>query len=616
MKYLVLAWAFAALLLFHDARNVRDYLALSSALGLRGNAQATTPLTQTYPYFALDAQTWVRHALSLTEGNGPRLRHTDIDNAPYGREVHWNSAWAWTIAGSGYAYHAVTGIPYANAVERATIWLNPAVLLTLIVVVSAWTRRHMGLACALLVVSAMALHPLLMEGFIPSNVDHHGLLTVSVLGTLLGAGAMMRGDRAGAVFSAISGALGVWVSAASVLPAIFLCAGAAFLVRPRDAQAARAWRLWGALGAGASLAFYAIEYFPQHMALRLEVNHPLHSVAWLAAGELVARRGEHVAREAAARAWPWIALAALPVTVLAGGVTVLSFTDPFVARLHSMYIEEFLPLWTIVTKVHPEMGASALLVEAVPLFAALATMAWLRQRTPPVLVFATLVTAGLAAMALWQMRWQSNAVAGEVALLALLIDFWTSDRRPAVRAAVIALAVALLFAPGAYERYTGLRKFVATRYVATGDAMMALSRDVAAVLRTSQPQGDIVLLAGPDASTQIGYYGRFQTLGTYYWENAEGLKAAAAMLSARDDDEARRLLRERHVTHIAMLSKGNFVREYYRLLRPGATDEEIDRSFGWRLLTGQPPTWLQPIPYEVPPELRPVDTSVLLFKVR
>jgi hypothetical protein len=146
--------------------------------------------------------------------------------------------------------------------------------------------------------------------------------------------------------------------------------------------------------------------------------------------------------------------------------------------------------------------------------------------------------------------------------------------------------------------------------------MMALSRDVAAVLRTSQPQGDIVLLAGPDASTQIGYYGRFQTLGTYYWENAEGLKAAAAMLSARDDDEARRLLRERHVTHIAMLSKGNFVREYYRLLRPGATDEEIDRSFGWRLLTGQPPTWLQPIPYEVPPELRPVDTSVLLFKVR
>jgi hypothetical protein len=262
------------------------------------------------------------------------------------------------------------------------------------------------------------------------------------------------------------------------------------------------------------------------------------------------------------------------------------------------------------------MGASALLVEAVPLFAALATMAWLRQRTPPVLVFATLVTVGLAAMALWQTRWQLNADAGEVALLVLLIDFWTSDRRPAVRAAVIALAVALLFAPGGYERYTQLRKFVATRHVATGDAMMALSRDVAAVLRAWQPQGDIVLLASPDASTQIGYYGRFQTLGTLYWENAEGLKAAAAMLSARDDDEAQRLLRERHVTHIALLSKENFVREYYRLLRPGATDEEIDRSFGWRLLTGQPPAWLQSIPYEVPPELRPVDTRVLLFKVR
>ena len=616
MKYLALAWALAALLLFYDARTTRDYLALTSALGLRGEAQATTPLTQTYPYFALDAQTWVRHALSLTEGNGPRLRHTDIDNAPYGREVHWNSAWAWTIAGAGYAYHAATGVGLAHAIERATIWLNPAVLLILIVAASAWTRRHLGLASALLVASAMALHPRLIEGFFPSNVDHHGLLTVSVLGTLLGAVAMMRGERAGAAFSAISGALGVWVSAASVLPAIFLCAGAAMLVRPRVAQAARAWRFWGALGAGASLAFYAIEYFPQHMALRLEVNHPLHAIAWLAAGELVARRGERVARDLPAKAWPWLALAALPVTVLVGGVTVLSFADPFVARLHATHIQEFFPLWTIVTKVSPGMGAETIFLEAVPLFAALATIAWARRRTPPDLLFATLVAVGLAAMALWQWRWLSNAVAGEVVLLVLLADFWTAHRRPAVRAVVITLAVALLFVPGAYRRYTQLREYVATSHVVARDASMALSRDIARVLRAWQPQGDIVLLASPDASTTIGYYGRFRTLGTFYWENGEGLKAAAAMLSARDDDEARRLLRERHVTHIALLSKENFVREYYRLLHPGAADDDIDRSFGWRLFTGPPPAWLQRIPYEVPPELRVVDPSVLLFKVR
>jgi len=473
VKYLALAWALAALLLFHDARNVRDYLALSSAMGLRGESDIATPLKQAFPAVAADAQTWVRHALSLAEGNGPRLRHTDIDNAPYGREVHWNSAWAWTIAGAGYAYQAATGVPYANAVERATIWLNPAALFALIVVVSAWTRRHLGLASALLVVAAMALHPRMVEGFYPSYVDHHGLLAISVLGTLLGSAAMMRGQRSGAVFSALSGALGMWVSAASVLPAIFLCAGAAFVVRP-PADAARAWRLWGAIGAAASLAFYALEYFPQHMALRLEVNHPLHSVAWLAAGELVARRGERVAREAAARMWPWIALAALPATILVGGARVLSFTDPFVAKLHSLYILEFSPLWTVLTRIHPEMGRSVAFVEAAPLIAALLTIAWWRRRTPAVLVFATLVTTALVAMALWQSRWQINAAAGEVALLVVLLDAWTAARPANVRAAVVAVAVALLFAPGAYQRYEEPRKSVARRQVDPQDAAIAL----------------------------------------------------------------------------------------------------------------------------------------------
>ena len=616
MKYLVLAWALAALALFHDARNVRDYDALNSGLGLRGQAEAPTPLKQMYPSFAADAQTWVRHAISLVEGNGPRLRHTDIDNAPFGREVHWNSAWAWTIAGAGYLYAAVTGVPIANAVERAAIWLNPATLLVLIVIISAWAWRHLGLACALLVVAAMSMHARILEGFFPGYVDHHGLLTVSVFGTILGAAAAVRGMRAGAIFSAICGAFRMWVSAASVLPAIFLCASAAFLLAPRDGGSRAAWRLWGALGAGLSLLFYVIEYVPQFMALRLEVNHPLHAVAWLAAGEIVARRGETVSRDVATRIWPWLAVAALPATVALGGVAVLSIADPFVARLHSAYIEEFASLATRF-RLHPNMSLRGVMVEALPLIAGVATIAWLRRRSPVQLVFATLVTAALVAMAVWQSRWQLNAAAGEAVLLIVVIDVWTAGRRLAVQAAVAIAAVVVAFGPGAFERYDRTRHAVATLHIESRDAANALARDIAAAIRAWQPQGEVVLLASPDASTNIGYYGRFKTLGTLYWENADGLKAAAAMFSARNDDEARRLLRERRVTHIAMVSQANFVREYYGLLHPNATEGEIDASFGWRLMTGEePPAWLQRIPYEVPPELRVLDTSVLLFKVR
>ena len=35
------------------------------------------------------------------------------------------------------------------------------------------------------------------------------------------------------------------------------------------------------------------------------------------------------------------------------------------------------------------------------------------------------------------------------------------------------------------------------------------------------------MLASPNASMGIGYYGNFKTIGTLFWENAPGLRAAA-----------------------------------------------------------------------------------------
>jgi hypothetical protein len=106
---LVAAWALAAFMLFHQAIIVRDYLAIVGQLGLRGAPVPNTPLKEAFPAFAADAEVWVRHALSLLEGDNLQLRYTTIDNAPAGREVHWNSAWAWVIAGAGWVYHLFTG---------------------------------------------------------------------------------------------------------------------------------------------------------------------------------------------------------------------------------------------------------------------------------------------------------------------------------------------------------------------------------------------------------------------------------------------------------------------------------------------------------------------------
>ena len=612
MKYLALTWALVALVLFHDTRAVRDYLASATALGLRGEKNVSTPFAQAFPAYAPDAQVWIRHSLALLEGEGPQLRHTNIDNAPMGREVHWNSAWAWTIAGAGKLHQAITGLPLPRALERSSAWLNPLVLFAWIVGFSLWTYRRMGAVAAIFLVAAMALQARILEGFAPYYVDHHGLLTVSVLGTVLGALAMMRGLPGGATFSALCGAFGMWVSAASTIPAIAMTGIAGFLVTRRDDESQRAWRRWGMTGAIASLAVYLLEYFPHHMSLRLEVNHPLYAIAWLAAGELIARRASPTTARTTQPLWPWIALAAPPAAMLAGGPDVLSFTDPFMSRLHAGYIKEFLPILSQSDAVK-RIG----LLETVPVAAALITLAFMRRRSPRALVFTTLVVAPLTAMAWWQARWQLNASAASVVLALVLAQTWAANRPLRLQALVALLVATVQFFPGGWSRYHIDQVAGASHTVNPDEAAMALARDVAVALRASQPQGDIILLSSPDFSTAIGYYGRFKTIGTLYWENAEGLKAAAAMYSATDAREAERLIRERRITHVALLAQNNFIESYYKLLHPEAGPDDYHRTVAFRLLMGAaPPAWLEPIPYEVPPDLRVFDQPIRLYAVR
>jgi tetratricopeptide (TPR) repeat protein len=105
-------------------------------------------------------------------------------------------------------------------------------------------------------------------------------------------------------------------------------------------------------------------------------------------------------------------------------------------------------------------------------------------------------------------------------------------------------------------------------------------------------------------------------LGTLYWENIAGLKAAASILGARTEAEAAELIRKHGVTHIAVLADENFIEPYYKLLNPNATAAELRKGFGNQLLLDRVvPQWLQMIPYKAPPDLAMLNSVVMLFKV-
>lgn len=643
------AWALAAGLATWHTLAFRDYVGLLDRAAPR-QPPVTTPMQHIVPTNYADAQTWVRYALSFEAGSPWQVRFTPNDNAPAGREVHWNSAFAHLLAGAGRLRHTFTGEPLALATERVLLWFNLPLLLTVVVGFSAWVGRRAGAGAGALVALGLVGVEAFYGGFSPTYVDHHGLLTAATLGVVLGAVFMGGGwwraaapgadallptsrsaARRAAIFSAGCGAAGLWFSAASTIPAIAFTGLAGLVTAWSLGRTARSegaafdpglWRLWGRVGAAASVVFYLLEYAPAHFGLRLEVNHPFYAFAWWGGGELVAQLAERRLAPAGtpAPAWwrllaPVLALAAAPLTILLGGTAVFIVGDPFVAEIPKM-VAEGLSLAATTRHFGWPTFFGYVNWNVAPLAVAAGLLLLRRQRDKTLILFATVVALGFTLLLVAQVRWSFGASGPLLALLVVVLAALLQGRGPRVRWIVLLAVVGAGFVPTAVSRVTLVRARVAARAPDRMDLQQLLYRDVAAALRASQPAGDIVLLASPNGSCAIGYYGDFRTVGTLYWENYQGMRAAAEIFSAPSEAQARALIRRHGITHLALITEENFLAQFFSILRPTATSADFKASFGHSLLADQVlPPWLRPIPYRAPPDVSLPDLRVLLLQV-
>jgi len=628
LRWIILAcvWLLVAALGIADTLAVRDYVQLLDDSGTL--AADALPLHRPVPGPYADAQTWTRLALASDTSGAWQIRHTDIDNAPAGRDVHWNSAFIHAIAITGKARAALMHESVPSATERALAWINFPILLAVVVFFSAWMAARAGAAAGVLIALGMVGHRWFYDGFAPNNVDHHGLLTAATFGCVLGAlfipGAVSgdRAARAGTILSAICGGLGLWVSAASVVPTIAIVgfSGAvAVAVRKSSTERfeARLWRLWGRIGAAMSVAAYLIEYAPSHIGMRLEVNHPLYALAWLGGGELVAMiadwRDGGVTAPVWRRAVAGLGVVAPLAAIVVGGSHVFLPVDPALARLHG-FIEEFVSLPRTVNRFGLAwLGRYAISFLLLAPALLLVRRDMRRDMRRPRLTFAAIVAVGLAALGFWQVRWWLPASGAQLCLLIVALsaiaESWS------VRARWLAVAIAsTVFVEQAVSRIALTRRNVADAAVTNADAMQPLYRDIAVALRRAQPTGPITLLASPDASSGISYFGGFKSIGTFYWENRDGLAAAASMLTAQSDDVALAAIRARGVTHIALLSTGNFLDAYLAFANKNAGPDDLVHTFGSRVLFQRHvPNWLRAIP--LTPRSNSPSKRVLLFQV-
>jgi len=591
---------------------------------------------------------WVAETQQMLARDEWRVRRTEDENAPYGREVHSASPYRWWLAMIAWCDHAVSGRPLGLSVERAALFADPLLHLLLLAGASIFVARRFGsFPAAILSLGLATVYPL-AAAFLPGVPDDYGLSQVCALWSVLlllagiraidstpsGSGGQAPATglaRAGGktlrwfFFAGVAGGCGLWMSAADQLPiigGIALGAALATWITRNGAGADSVdrppmmpWRAWGFGGATTCLLAYLIEYFPAHMDMQLRVNHPLYGLAWLGMGELLSQFSSWTRRVkpfGKRRNGGLCALAAAAVVALPVAMA-LSVTRAFIAgdllasRLTNLpdgVVADSFAAWITRDGFTATVGATCLPLLLLGLAAWLLVRRETRSAQRSALALALGPVLVTLALAFFKLRWW-NMFDGALLVLVVAATAAGSRRLRWVWSGVVGLVlvcglVQLMPPAENYEQ----NQF--TRAEIEGLYERALSHWIA---DRAGPEGAVVLVP-PYRTASFNFYGGLRGLGTQNWENLEGLLATLRIASATRSDETLALINQRGITHIVVPS---WDPDFENLARVALKHPED--SFMFMLRNRVLFNWLQPLPYNLPPVAGFEGQSVTIFKV-
>ncbi len=579
------------------------------------------------PQHDRDSYGWIAQTQLMLARREWRVRHIDYENAPFGHDVSAASPYRWWLGLMAWFDRVRSGRPSGLSVERAALFADPllqALFLIGSAIFVAW--RFGGPAAALLSVGLVSLFPFSVE-FLPGLPDDRGLAHACAFGSVLlllagmgagnaGSAPAERPTRAWFGFAGVAGGLGMWLNVSIQGPIVGgIFAGAllaAWAARPRPNEPGAAvrialpWRTWALSGAATTLAAYLVEYFPAHLgAWQLEAVHPLYGLAWLGGGELLALAVAWIGGEKPAWGLRGVgrvvlaaaAFSALPVVM--GKTHHLAFLTADLAssrltRLPDSDRAAGVADWLVQYGITPTFWATVL-----PLGLVLPAV-WMlvrRQSAPghrAALALALGPVAVTGGYACWQLGWWN---AFDAMLLVLLIATVAVAREASLPRPLHWAwrgLVALVLALGAVQTVPPAGA-AARGALKESEVNELTARDFAHWLARQVGPAGAVVLAPPDETASLCYYGGLRGLTTLDRENPDGFVAAARIASATTAEEAQELIRRRQVTHVIIPSWDTYLDSYARWGLGQVEGSFIDGLHHWGL-----PPWLRPVPYQFP----------------
>ncbi len=615
------------------------------------------------PEASVDSMWWVMHTEAFLEGRAQqgRVRWTDRDNAPAGREVHWSSSLVWLMALLAWLIHLASGLDTIACVQDAALLFGPLTLLVFIGLFAMMVAHRWGYLAGGFGALALATNGSLLAFSKAGEADHHGLVIGLALACILaltigGAGWLAKPEAAGLrwvdrltpqrrgarqwfVFSGWLAAAGLWISASTLLPVLFgIAFGVALLAllrrwRSKTEEAAAVvwepgvWRWWGTSGALGSLFFYVLEYAPSHFGWRLEVNHPLYALAFWGAGEWLAILTAWGAGRKSTSRLEWVrlglaalALSALPAAIFVGGSECFVVQDAFLWRLHHEYILEFRSLAKYLAA--SSWGQFFGTVSFWPLL--LIPLVWglLRWRVKPQVEAVLLIPLGavlpLCLLACLEERWLWVTGALWLGVPLGLLAVWRAGALPWPRPLIACAAGVYLAGLAAVPVLMPPQGQAQDKSVVSLDEAYAMTaREVAWLVRQTAGERPINVLSGPSSTSKLVFYGDMKGIGTLYWENAAGLKTAAKIFAAETEDAVLDLFREHQITHLVLFSWDHFGEAYTRLHRDLAADASVQEPYLNACVSKRNlPIWLRPLHYKMMPEMTKLGLWVDIFEFR